>query len=269
MMKWIISLMLLTLPMLGWSQSCGAETACHQSDTTCRKGDTACQQKVANCHQKGAACQKEGMTCEKKGTACGQKGTACQKEGMTCKKKGTACGQKSAACQKEGMTCEKKGTACHQKGTACHQKGTACQKESMTCEKKGTACGQGEGACHKDHALMRSSVNQGKADSLRQLFSRPYIRLPRHDSLDAKLYDPSTLIIHYDEKVGKRSLLKAAKKWGAKVVYTYSILPAVALRKPDKWTLDETIEKFKGVKGVLQVNRNRLYQLDKPQVEIQ
>ena len=262
MMKWIISLMLLTLPMLGWSQSCGAETACHQSDTTCRKGDTACQQKVANCHQKGTACQKESMTCEKKGTACGQKGTACQKEGMTCEKKGTACGQKGTACQKESMTCEKK-------GTACGQKGTACQKDGMTCEKKGTACGQGEGTCHKDHALMRSSVNQGKADSLRQLFSRPYIRLPRHDSLDAKLYDPSTLIIHYDEKVGKRSLLKAAKKWGAKVVYTYSILPAVALRKPDKWTLDETIEKFKGVKGVLQVNRNRLYQLDKPQVEIQ
>lgn len=71
---------------------------------------------------------------------------------------------------------------------------------------------------------------------------------------------PSTLIIYY-EKSNKR-ILKAAKKIGAEVVYTYQNFNAVALRKPDTWSLERTKAYFEHVKGVLQVSYDQVYHID-------
>ena len=75
-------------------------------------------------------------------------------------------------------------------------------------------------------------------------------------------YSPNTLIIYYDEGVGKEPLKKAAGKYGADVVYDYSIINALTIRIPDGKTLEEASKYFKKVKGVLEVSKDTGYMLD-------
>lgn len=82
------------------------------------------------------------------------------------------------------------------------------------------------------------------------------------DSLLQNNVSPSTLIIFYDGNKVQKRLLKAAKKIGAEVVYTYRSFNAIAIRKPDDWTLNATKEYFENMKGVLQVNYDHIYKLD-------
>lgn len=75
-------------------------------------------------------------------------------------------------------------------------------------------------------------------------------------------YSPSTLIIYYDEGVGKSPLKKAAAKYGADVIYDYSIINALAIKIPDGKTLDDATKYFKKVKGVIEVSKDASYLLD-------
>lgn len=77
-----------------------------------------------------------------------------------------------------------------------------------------------------------------------------------------KEYSPSTLIIYYNGDIGKKPLLKAAKKIGAQIIYQYTFIKGIALKKPDNMTLDETKAYFEKVKGVVSVNYDRIYHLD-------
>ena len=77
-----------------------------------------------------------------------------------------------------------------------------------------------------------------------------------------KEFNSHVVIVYYDKNVGKRFLLKAAKKWGSEIVYNYMIIPAVALTVPANRNLETTIKYFRKVKGVLQVNRDRICHLD-------
>lgn len=71
---------------------------------------------------------------------------------------------------------------------------------------------------------------------------------------------PSTLIVYYSGK--KRSILRLVRKIGAEVIYDYNNFNAVAIRKPDAMTLDETKSLFEKQKGVLQVVYDHVYHLD-------
>ena len=75
-------------------------------------------------------------------------------------------------------------------------------------------------------------------------------------------YSPNTLVIYYDENVGKEPLKKAAAKYGADVVYDYGIIDALTIRIPDGKTLEEATKYFRKVKGVVGVSRNEIYDLD-------
>ena len=75
-------------------------------------------------------------------------------------------------------------------------------------------------------------------------------------------YSKNTLIISYDEGIGKEPLKRAVKKYGAEVVYDYRIINALAIKIPDGRTLDESIEYFSKVKGVISISKDRIYQLD-------
>lgn len=86
----------------------------------------------------------------------------------------------------------------------------------------------------------------------------PPIR-PRQTGL---AYSPNTLIIYYDEGVGKGPLKKAAAKYEADVIYDYSIINALTIRIPDGKTLDEATKYFKKVKGVVEVSKDTSYMLD-------
>lgn len=87
-----------------------------------------------------------------------------------------------------------------------------------------------------------------------------YCRMKTDSIARPQEVSPSTLIIYY-EKSDKR-ILKAAKKIGAEIIYTYQNFNAVALRKPETWTLESTKEYFEKVQGVLQVSYDHVYHLD-------
>jgi hypothetical protein len=67
-----------------------------------------------------------------------------------------------------------------------------------------------------------------------------------------------TLIVYYDASLGREALLEAAKKEGAKVVYDYKIINAVALSIPEKDDIEKAITAFEKVSGVLQVVRDQV-----------
>ena len=80
-------------------------------------------------------------------------------------------------------------------------------------------------------------------------------------------YSPDTLIISYDETVGKEPLLAEIEEYNATVIYDYNIINAMAIRIPDSTELEAAIEYFKTVEGVLFVNKDYIYHIDDPVVD--
>ena len=77
-------------------------------------------------------------------------------------------------------------------------------------------------------------------------------------------YSPDTIIIMYDQSVGKEPLMKAVKKYKADIIYDYSIIPGMAVRIPEGKTLSKAIDYFRKVEGVVSVERDRIYHLTDP-----
>lgn len=77
-------------------------------------------------------------------------------------------------------------------------------------------------------------------------------------------HSPTTIIVMYDQEVGKEPLLNAIKRLKAEIIYDYSLIPGMAIRKPDDKTLEETMELFRKVKGVVSVEYDRVYHLTDP-----
>lgn len=85
-------------------------------------------------------------------------------------------------------------------------------------------------------------------------------------------HSPSVLIIMYDQETGKEPLLKAIKEYKAEIIYDYSIIPGMAIKKPNDRSLEETMQYFKKVKGVVSVEYDHVYHLTdpvKPKLEIE
>lgn len=82
-------------------------------------------------------------------------------------------------------------------------------------------------------------------------------------------YSKNTLIISYDDGIGKEPLKRAIKKYGAEIIYDYRIINALSVRIPDGKTLDESIEYFERVKGVVGVSKDRVYQIDDPKPDLE
>lgn len=72
----------------------------------------------------------------------------------------------------------------------------------------------------------------------------------------------STLIIYYDAKVGKESLLKAVKINKAEVIYDYVNFHAIAIRISPKKSIKQAKAFFEKVRGVLLVNGDQIILLD-------
>ena len=75
----------------------------------------------------------------------------------------------------------------------------------------------------------------------------------------------------YDEKVGKEHLQKAIKEYKCEIVYDYGMINGMALKKPEDKTLEETMQYFRGVKGVLTVEYDHIIRLTdpvKPRLEV-
>ena len=85
-------------------------------------------------------------------------------------------------------------------------------------------------------------------------------------------HSPSVFLVMYDSEIGKESLLKAINDYKAEVIYDYSIINGMALKKPNDKSLEGTMSYFKKVKGVVSVEHDHVYRLTdpvKPKLEIQ
>lgn len=77
-------------------------------------------------------------------------------------------------------------------------------------------------------------------------------------------HSPHTFLVMYDKTVGKEPLLEAIKKLKVTIVYDYGLITGMALRKPDDLSLEETMQHFRGVKGVTSVEYDHIYRLTDP-----
>ena len=77
-------------------------------------------------------------------------------------------------------------------------------------------------------------------------------------------HSPHVFLVMYDAEVGKEPLQKAIKSYKCEVIYDYKIIHGMALKKPENKTLEETMHYFRGVKGVLSVEYDRINHLVEP-----
>ena len=77
-------------------------------------------------------------------------------------------------------------------------------------------------------------------------------------------HSPNVFLVMYDERVGKEPLRKAVKSYGCEIIYDYNTINGMALKKPDGRTLEETMQYFRGVKGVLTVEYDHIIRLTDP-----
>ena len=84
-------------------------------------------------------------------------------------------------------------------------------------------------------------------------------------------HSPNVFLVMYDEKVGKEHLQKAIKEYKCEIVYDYGMINGMALKKPEDKTLEDTMQYFRGVKGVLTVEYDHIIRLTdpvKPRLEV-
>lgn len=75
-------------------------------------------------------------------------------------------------------------------------------------------------------------------------------------------FSPKTLIIFYDGTIGKEPLKKAIEDYHANIVYDLKNMNSITITIPDGTKIEDAIEYFNKVEGVLQVNRDQIMQLD-------
>ena len=73
---------------------------------------------------------------------------------------------------------------------------------------------------------------------------------------------PNTLIIFYDVAIGKEPLLAAVEEYNASILYQYNNFNSIAIKIPEGAEIEDAIEFFSGVEGVLQVNRDHIIEID-------
>ena len=77
-------------------------------------------------------------------------------------------------------------------------------------------------------------------------------------------HSPSVFLVMYDREIGKEPLLKAIKEYKAEIKYDYNMTPCMAIKKPENKSLEETMQYFKTVKGVVSVEYDNIYRLTDP-----
>ena len=92
----------------------------------------------------------------------------------------------------------------------------------------------------------------------------------RHEHVSE--HSSNVFLVMYDAEIGKKPLLQAIKDYKVEIIYDYHMINGMALKKPDDKSLDEIMQLFKKVKGVLAVEYDHVYHLTdpvKPKLEIQ
>ena len=82
-----------------------------------------------------------------------------------------------------------------------------------------------------------------------------------HNQSEQPNYSPSTLIIFYDSTIGKEPLLKAIEEYKASIIYDLKMMNSITIKIPEGSKIEDAIEYFNKIDGVLQVNRDSIMQL--------
>lgn len=90
------------------------------------------------------------------------------------------------------------------------------------------------------------------------------LALPIQEDKLVQEHSSTVFLIMYDSKIGKAALLKAIKDYECEIVYDYVNINGMALKKPEGKTLEETMQYFREVKGVLTVEYNYIIRLTDP-----
>ena len=102
--------------------------------------------------------------------------------------------------------------------------------------------------------IMVSCKTEQAVETVKPLPENRYV--PEHS--------PDVFLISYDAETGKEPVLKAIKKYRCEIVYDYHTFNGMALKKPEDKTLEETMQYFRKVKGVLTVEYDYITRLDDP-----
>ena len=81
---------------------------------------------------------------------------------------------------------------------------------------------------------------QAQAQQVRPRFCNPADTAAAQPA--GQLYSPRSLIIMYDGPRGKKSLLKAVKKYGARLMYDYTIINGMAIKINEGAKIEDAIE---------------------------
>ena len=95
--------------------------------------------------------------------------------------------------------------------------------------------------------------------------------VPIMENKSVQEHSPNVFLVMYDAEIGKAPLQKAIKEYQCEIVYDYGIINGMALKKPENKTLEETMQYFKTVKGVISVEYDHIIRLTapvKPKIEI-
>ena len=88
------------------------------------------------------------------------------------------------------------------------------------------------------------------------------VAVPVPDKRKVPGFSPKTLIIFYDGTIGKEPLKKAIEDYHANIVYDLKNMNSITITIPDGTKIEDAIEYFNKVEGILQVNRDQIMQLD-------
>lgn len=83
-------------------------------------------------------------------------------------------------------------------------------------------------------------------------------------AMEEESLSKTTLIIMYDQAIGKEPLKKAIEEYKADIIYDYSIIPGMAVKIPEGADIMDAIKYFRQVKGVVSVERDHIYRLTDP-----
>lgn len=88
--------------------------------------------------------------------------------------------------------------------------------------------------------------------------------VPIHAQHIEQEHSPDVFLVMYDKETGREPLLKAIKEYQCEIVYDYNFINGMALKKPDAKSLEDTMQFFREVKGVLTVEYNHIIRLTDP-----
>ncbi|MBR4266250.1 MAG: hypothetical protein IKQ46_09370 [Bacteroidales bacterium] len=82
-----------------------------------------------------------------------------------------------------------------------------------------------------------------------------------HDVIE---HSSEVFLVTFDKEIGKEFLYQAIEDYGAEIVYDYEIIAGMSIKRPKNKSLEETMDYFRTVKGVLSVEYDLIYKLDDP-----